>query len=53
MCRGCVKAHRLALVAQRRMWHTLLHDTVPFDMLLKRFDMVTMAEQRAAQIYKR
>lgn len=52
-CRGCVKAHRLALVTQRHLWHALLHDTIQFKELQRRFDIVTMAEQRAAQVYKK
>jgi hypothetical protein len=34
VCRSCVRAHKLALMAQRQFWNTLLRDAVPFKDLL-------------------
>jgi hypothetical protein len=34
LCRACVRAHKLALMAQRQFWTSLLRDSVAFVDLL-------------------
>jgi hypothetical protein len=48
-----VRAHRLALNAQRVFWQALLHDTVAFKSLQTSFAVMSQAEKQAAQIYRR
>lgn len=51
--RACVKAHKLALQAQRHFWHTVLRDTVPFADLQRCFEVLDTAEKQATQVYRR
>lgn len=51
--RVCVRAHKLALTAQRRFWSTLLRDTIAFADLQRSMDVMQKTEKQAQQIYHR
>jgi len=51
--RACVRAHQMALAAQRALWTTLLHDTLSFSALRESFDVMQKAEAQAYQVYRR
>jgi len=48
-----VRAHKLALQAQRRFWQVLLHDTVQFRSLQAVFRRMSEAERQASAVYRR
>ena len=48
-----MKAHKLALTAQRHFWFTMLKDTVAFDDVQNSLNTMDTAEKRATQVYKR
>ncbi|KIY92722.1 hypothetical protein MNEG_15241, partial [Monoraphidium neglectum] len=50
--RACVRAHKMALSAQRALWMALLHDTIHFKNLQRSFAAMNMAETRATQVYR-
>lgn len=51
--RACVKAHKLALLAQRAFWRSLLHDSLNLTDMLASFKNMEAAEQTAVYVYKR
>lgn len=51
--RACVKAHRVALTAQRHVWHAMLRDNVAFKDLQRSFEAMEMAEKQATTVYRR
>eukprot|EP00775_Hariotina_reticulata_P009112 gene9112-9281_t len=51
--RGCVKAHRLALQAQRQFWHSVLHDAVSFKDLQAAVAYIDKTSHQANTVYKR
>lgn len=53
MCRACVKAHKLALMAQRAFWRSLLRDSLKLTDMLASFKNMEAAEQTAIYVYKR
>jgi hypothetical protein len=52
-CRGCVKAHRLALLAQRQLWQSVLHDTVACKDLQAAAAHMEKTSHQANALYKR
>eukprot|EP00775_Hariotina_reticulata_P007054 gene7054-7268_t len=51
--RSCVRAHKLALMAQRHFWNGLLRDSVAFEDMQRCVDRMESTEQRATSVYKR
>jgi hypothetical protein len=51
--RSCVRAHKLALQAQRQFWHCLLRDNVSFRDLQACFEGMGAAEKAATSVYRR
>lgn len=51
--RACVKAHKMALLAQRAFWRSLLHDSLNLTDMLASFKNMEAAEQTAVYVYKR
>lgn len=51
--RACVRAHKLALQAQRGFWHCLLRDKVAFRDLQVCFESMEAAEKQATGVYRR
>src|SRR5689334_280554 len=51
--RACVKAHKMALLAQRAFWRGLLRDNLMLNDILIRFKSMEAAEQVALSVYKR
>lgn len=51
--RACVKAHKLALLAQRAFWRSLLRDSLQLKDILTSFKNMEAAEQVAVSVYKR
>lgn len=51
--RACVKAHKMALLAQRAFWRGLLRDTLQLNDILTSFKSMEAAEQVALSVYKR
>jgi len=52
-CRGCVKAHKAALMAQRAFWRSVLDDKLKLSTLLLQLGYLHKAEQKALTMYKR
>ncbi len=52
-CRACVKAHKLALLAQRNVWTTVLSDTVDFQQLQRCIDRMNAAADVATIVYRK
>lgn len=52
-CRACVKAHKVALMAQRAFWRSVLDDKVKLSNLLSQLGYLHKAGQKAMTIYKR
>jgi hypothetical protein len=53
MYRSCVRAHKLALVAQRQFWNCLLKDRVSFVDMQACFKRMEEAEQCATAVYRK
>lgn len=53
LCRACVRAHKVALQAQRQFWHCLLRDNVSFRDLQLCFENMEKAERIATGVYRR
>lgn len=51
--RACVRAHKMALQAQRQFWHTILRDNVSFKELQVCFEFIGSTEKKATAIYRR
>uniref|UniRef100_A0A383VUJ6 PAS domain-containing protein n=1 Tax=Tetradesmus obliquus TaxID=3088 RepID=A0A383VUJ6_TETOB len=51
--RACVGTHKLALMAQRQFWNSLLRDSVAFVDLLGKLEVMEETEQRATATYRR
>jgi len=51
--RACVRAHKVALAAQRSFWMALLHDSIQFKSLQRTFSVMNTAEMRAAVVYRK
>eukprot|EP00775_Hariotina_reticulata_P003511 gene3511-3781_t len=51
--RACVKAHRLALQAQRQFWHSMLRDTVAYKDLHSSLELMDTCATKAAAMYKK
>ncbi|GBF95600.1 hypothetical protein Rsub_08582 [Raphidocelis subcapitata] len=51
--RACVRAHQMALAAQRALWATLLRDKLPFEEIRRAFGEMQAAEARAHGVYRR
>jgi hypothetical protein len=51
--RACVRAHQMALAAQRALWTTLLRDKLPFAELRRAFASMQAAEALAHGVYRR
>eukprot|EP00879_Flechtneria_rotunda_P013062 GHRR01013642.1.p1 GENE.GHRR01013642.1~~GHRR01013642.1.p1 ORF type:complete len:1083 (+),score=308.01 GHRR01013642.1:2122-5370(+) len=51
--RACVRAHKMALMAQRQFWTNLLKDKIAFKEISKSFDQMEAAETRATLTYRR
>jgi hypothetical protein len=52
-CSACVRAHRMALMAQRQFWASLLRDSIAFKDMQRSLQQMQFAEQRAEAIYRR
>lgn len=48
-----MRAHKLALQAQRQFWHCLLRDSVSFKDLQDGLDNMAKAERQATAVYRR
>lgn len=51
--RACVRAHKLALQAQRQFWHSMLRDNVSFKELQLCFEGMEKTEKQATAVYRR
>lgn len=51
--RACVKAHKLALLAQRAFWRSLMRDDLHLSDMLSAMRAMQQAEQTAICVYKR
>ncbi|KAF8055488.1 tmcC [Scenedesmus sp. PABB004] len=51
--RACVRAHKLALTAQRQFWHSMLRDNVSFRELQSCFEAMSSSEGAATAVYRR
>jgi len=48
-----MRAHKLALTAQRAFWHALLRDAIQFRDLQRSMETMEVAQRQASQVYKR
>ncbi|WIA34679.1 hypothetical protein OEZ86_012993 [Tetradesmus obliquus] len=51
--RACVRAHKLALMAQRQFWSSLLRNSVRLVDLQASIQLMEQSEQRATAVYRR
>lgn len=51
--RACVKAHKLALMAQRRFWKVAIRDRVAYQDMQSALQHLHQVEQQAQQVYRR